>query len=475
MISLIGNELKKIFKKKTLIILFIIVLALCVLSNGLTKVFDKYVVIEDMFDEGYYEAELKFAKESGDIEYQKQCEAGLEAYKIIKKYGKDSWQRYVIEEKLQPLIFEMLKLEKGKEYEKLKKEYDEILANIEKGDWRLFAQSELKDINEQIKTVNDEESLELLKQEKQVVEWRLEKDIPYGKSNLNKYLLSWTLAKNQIREFEKNKKTSYNEKVNNQKNIEAVKLCEYAIKNKINENVVVTRSDELKYNIKDNAKSLLLDSVQSFSFFIIIVAVVISGTIVSEEFNKGTIKLLLVRPFKRVQILLAKFIASLIILLISITTVIILQTIIGGICYGFDSYSLPTLVYNFNTNSVENIGTIQYLLISAICLLPKFILLLTLSFTIGTVLVSTPIAIAIPLIGVMGEEIINQLVSSFEKARFLIYFVTPNWDLNIYTFGKLPEIEKITLPFSIIVCMFYFIVMISINIFAFKKKNIKNI
>jgi len=48
LISLIGNELKKIFKKKTLIILFIIVLALCVLSNGLTKVFDKYVVIEDM-------------------------------------------------------------------------------------------------------------------------------------------------------------------------------------------------------------------------------------------------------------------------------------------------------------------------------------------------------------------------------------------------------------------------------------------
>lgn len=475
MINLIGNELKKIFKKKTLVILFIIVLAFCIISNGLSKVFDKYIISEDMFDEDYYEAEIKFAKESGDIDYQRQCEAGLEAYKIIKKYEKDSWQKYVIEEKLQPLIYEMLKLEKGEEYEKLKKEYDEILANIEKGDWRLFADSELKDIDEQLKVENDKESLELLKEEKQVLEWRLEKDIPYGKSNLNKYLLSWISAKNQIREFEKNKKPSYKEKVDNQKNIEAVKLCEYAIKNKINENVIITESDELKYNIKDNAKSLLLDSVQSFSFFIIISAIVIAGTIVSEEFNKGTIKLLLARPFKRIQILLAKFIACLIILLISIITVIVLQTIIGGICYGFDSYSLPTLVYNFNTNSVENIGTIQYLVISTVCLLPKFILLLTLSFTIGTVLVNTPIAIAIPLIGVMGEEIINQLVYSFEKARFLIYFVTPNWNLNIYTFGKLPEIEKITLPFSIIVCMFYFIVMMSINLFVFKKKNIKNI
>lgn len=475
MINLIGNELKKIFKKKTLVILFIIVLAFCIISNGLSKVFDKYIISEDMFDEDYYEAEIKFAKESGDIDYQRQCEAGLEAYKIIKKYEKDSWQKYVIEEKLQPLIYEMLKLEKGEEYEKLKKEYDEILANIEKGDWRLFADSELKDIDEQLKVENDKESLELLKEEKQVLEWRLEKDIPYGKSNLNKYLLSWISAKNQIREFEKNKKPSYKEKVDNQKNIEAVKLCEYAIKNKINENVIITESDELKYNIKDNAKSLLLDSVQSFSFFIIISAIVIAGTIVSEEFNKGTIKLLLVRPFKRIQILLAKFIASLIILVISIITVIVLQTIIGGICYGFDSYSLPTLVYNFNTNSVENIGTIQYLILSTLCLLPKFILLLTLSFTIGTVLVSTPIAIAIPLIGVMGEEIIYQLVYSFEKARFLIYFVTPNWNLNIYTFGKLPEIEKITLPFSIIVCMFYFIVMMSINLFVFKKKNIKNI
>ena len=440
---------------------------MCVLSNGLTKVFDKYVVIEDMFDEGYYEAELKFAKESGDIEYQKQCEAGLEAYKIIKKYGKDSWQRYVIEEKLQPLIFEMLKLEKGKEYE--------ILANIEKGDWRLFAQSELKDINEQIKTANDEESLELLKQEKQVVEWRLEKDIPYGKSNLNKYLLSWALAKNQIREFEKNKKTSYNEKVNNQKNIEAVKLCEYAIKNKINENVVVTRSDELKYNIKDNAKSLLLETVESFSFFIIIAVVIVAGTIVSEEFNKGTIKLLLVRPFSRTKILLAKFITCLITLLISIVSIIVIQIIVGGIVYGFSSYNLPTIVYNFNTNSIQTIGILQYLALSTICLLPKFILLFTLAFSIGTILTNSPMAIAIPLLGIMGEQIINQLAYTYEKARFLMYFVTPNWNLNIYTFGKLPELEPITLPFSIAICVVYFIIMMCMNILVFKKRDIKNI
>ena len=43
---------------------------------------------------------------------------------------------------------------------------------------------------------------------------------------------------------------------------------------------------------------------QLLSIFILIISIVISGSIVSTEFDKGTIKLLLVRPFKRNKILL---------------------------------------------------------------------------------------------------------------------------------------------------------------------------
>ena len=52
--------------------------------------------------------------------------------------------------------------------------------------------------------------------------------------------------------------------------------------------------------------------------FILIFSVIVAGTIVSNEFQKGTIKLLLTRPYSRNKILLSKYIVSIISILIFI-------------------------------------------------------------------------------------------------------------------------------------------------------------
>ena len=80
------------------------------------------------------------------------------------------------------------------------------------------------------------------------------------------------------------------------------------------------------------------------TLFIIITIVLIAGAIVSDEFNKGTIKLLLVRPFNRAKILLAKFITVLITVLFVMILTVILQFIVGGIFFGFESLSIPAVV-----------------------------------------------------------------------------------------------------------------------------------
>ena len=85
------------------------------------------------------------------------------------------------------------------------------------------------------------------------------------------------------------------------------------------------------------------------------------------------------------------------------------------------------------------------------------------------------LAIALPLVGMMGAEIINELAYHYEKAKFLRFFVTPNWKLDIYLFGKLPEFEPISLQFSIAICVIYFAIMIATSTFIFKRKEIKNI
>ena len=115
------------------------------------------------------------------------------------------------------------------------------------------------------------------------------------------------------------------------------------------------------------------------------------------------------------------------------------------------------------------------MIISGIAILPQFLLLMTLAFSLSVLFINSPIAIALPLLGMMGSEIINQIAYGVEKAKFLRFFVTPNWDLSKYLFGKLPEFEPISLPFSITICVIYFVVMIIGSMIIFKKREIKNI
>ena len=100
---------------------------------------------------------------------------------------------------------------------------------------------------------------------------------------------------------------------------------------------------------------------------------------------------------------------------------------------------------------------------------------MTLAFSLSVLFINSPIAIALPLLGLMGAEIINELAYHYEKAKFLRFFVTPNWDLSIFLFGKLPQFEPISLPFSILVCVAYFAIMVVTSLYIFKRKEIKNI
>lgn len=315
-----------------------------------------------------------------------------------------------------------------------------------------------------------------LEDQKQILEWRLDKNIPYGNNDLNSYLNSWISSKTDLRQMKKSRSQSYDSKKMIQEQEATVAICEYAIKNNINSNITNDGSAQLKWELSNNAHILLLRAFNDYGFFIIIAVVIIAGTIVSEEFNRGTIKLLLVRPYKRTKILLAKFLTCMIILAISLISVALIQTIVGGIVFGFESYGEQLVMYNYSTENIVTVGTLQYLGIAALEILPQYLLLSVLAFAISTVVTNTPMAIALPLLGTLGAEIINGILySSPLKAKILLYFVTPHWDLSMYEFGKLPTYEGITLGFSITICAIYFIALLWISILSFKKRDIKNV
>jgi ABC-2 type transport system permease protein len=476
--NLIRSELKKITKKKVIYIMFFVTLAFMILINIVGKKFQStsYVIYDDE-SMNYYKEQLTPELEESDPDYYADCKSMYDSYELAKKYDEDSWQRQVISQRIQPLLKIMYLEKSGETYNNARTKYDKDVEALEKNDWKYFVYQDLDETNLQILMIDESTSnqLESLKDTKQALEWRLEKNISYDNSDLNSYLQCWLNARVSIRQYKDNKNPSQTEKVYHQQDVATEAIARYAIENGIDGTISNQGNSNLKYGLAYSAKSELFDAFSGYSLFIIILIIIVAGTIVSEEFNKGTIKLLLVRPYSRVKILLSKYITCLIVLICSIIFVALMQTVVGGIVYGFDSYKNPTVLYNYATNSLNVVSMTGTLAIMAVAILPKLILLMTLAFTLSTVITNTPVAIAIPLLGSMVESIINQLAIMYEKANFLKYFVTPNWDFSQYLYGALPQMKGITLGFSVCICLAYFIVMMALSIWNFKKKNIKNI
>lgn len=478
MFNLIRSELKKITKKKVIYIMFFVTLAFMILINIVGKKFQStsYVIYDDQ-SMNYYKEQLTPELEESDPDYYADCKSMYDSYELAKKYDEDSWQRQIISQRIQPLLKIMYLEKSGETYNNARTKYDKDVEALEKNDWKYFVYQDLDETNLQILMTDESASnqLESLKDTKQALEWRLEKNISYDNSDLNSYLQCWLNARVSIRQYKDNKNPSQTEKVYHQQDVATEAIARYAIENGIDGTISNQGNSNLKYGLAYSAKSELFDAFSGYSLFIIILIIIVAGTIVSEEFNKGTIKLLLVRPYSRVKILLSKYITCLIVLICSIIFVALMQTVVGGIVYGFDSYKNPTVLYNYTTNSLNVVSMTGTLAIMAVAILPKLILLMTLAFTLSTVITNTPVAIAIPLLGSMVESIINQLAIMYEKANFLKYFVTPNWDFSQYLYGALPQMKGITLGFSVCICLAYFIVMMALSIWNFKEKNIKNI
>lgn len=481
MISLIQNELKKIFKKKGLIITLLVTLAFIILTNVIYKIdFDNsYDYIGEEIS--FYEEQLKNIDPNTDKELYSNYRSELDIFKLMQKYGQKSWQAQIIQSEMRSCIYDInyytYQEKNDSGLKTAKAEYDEYIKRLDTDDWRYFAEKELKEKEAKIKalkelqekTTDKLEIKELQNQirgyeiSRQIAEWRLEKGIPYGSDYKNNCLNSYMVAMEGIRsyDFDETEK-NYNSKKQYYEAKEMAAINKYDIEN----GTTVGNAE--------NAKGLLIDLFGQYEIFLIVMFVMTSGVIVSEEFSKGTIKLLLIKPYKRSTILASKFITSIIVAIIVIILVALMQFVVGGLIQGFDSFKNPTIIYDHTINNVKQINTIQYLAMQALGKAPMYILLMTLAFAFSTIFTNSALAITISLLGYMGSSVINTLALNL-KLNWIKYFVTPNWNLTEYFWGGIPTFEGITLPFSIAIIVIYMVIMLVPTFIIFQKKNIKNI
>lgn len=491
MTNLIKNELYKVFKRKSIYILLAIMLCIITLNTFLTKKYSIEDPVSTLTEEKYELQELKITIDSydknspGEKEEYYNALSNIELYELTDKY-KEPWKKILIRENLRNIIHSMNNakyIEKNIEaYNEYKKEYDAFLKELDSNDWKYFVNKEIKASTDELASLEKErekaKNKELynsrIKTENNKLEklkLRLEKDIPYDNNYLNTALEDYKQAPQTYKEFKESiiKNTSeFNIKEEYQIKRQYI---EY-MKNNANNKYII--DNKVDINSPKTTRNLLINTLSDNFLFIMIIVAAGAGSIVSTEFDKGTIKLLLIRPYSRNKILLSKYIVSMFMIIFAILSAFIMQLIVGGIFFGFSSLNIPVVIYNFVQNKVIHINLFKYIFDNVLAVLPEFILLATLAFAISTITNVSTLGVALPIVGVGAADIIN-LIAINRNIIPLKYFVTLNWNFTNYLYGGVNSFPTLSIPFSILICAIYFLIMIITAFIVFNKRNIKNI
>ena len=485
--NLVKNELIKIFKKKTIYITMVVIFLLLIFMNCMFKYansgseYDYYLYNENYINSLRGELETLNPEKSSDVTTYINLLSEIQLSEMMEQHKDAEWKLAIINERIAPYITERNTYQYGAEkdetqVEAVNQEINDLLAKLDENDWKYFAREDLAKAEQQIEELNAqkeqtedkavleniETELDNVQMEKEIAEIRLNKEIPYGTDYLNRAISNLQTASSSLANFKNIDELTYQERLEYNSNLEDQAESRY---------ILETGRDIHNTN---TLKGILENFYAQFGIFLIVVVVMIAGTIVSEEFNKGTIKLLLVKPYTRNKILMAKAITTLIMIIFVIAVTLVMQILIGGIIFGFDSLAEPVVAYNFNTNTMEEMNIFANLGVQTLTQLPMIILLATLAFAISTLFSNSTLAITISLLGYMAASIINQLAIGYDL-QFMKYFVTMNWDLSIYANGALPYMEGMNMTMSIIISVIYFLIMMIPTFIVFKKRNIKNI
>lgn len=490
MLNLLQVELSKILKKRSIYIIWGLMLIFCLLNNFLyLKDYDeegnyKYLEQEDLkTEETNLHNELKnYDKDNkNEVTMYITIKTKLEILTLKQKFSQNSWQFKKINNYLYDIIYQSnyyKYIEKDYTKEKeIQEKYQIILNELNNDNYKYFLNKEIEEnielqktlkekyLNEKDKKINEEtkQQIEEVKFNLKILNYRLKNNIKEDNSYLNNALEEYQENYKNILYYKSiDRKKTYQEELNYQDSLSKMKISQYIIENKQN----INKQNNLNYQLRT--------IVEDYEIFLVILILIVCSIIVCDEFKTGTIKLLLIKPYSRGKILLSKYLTTIIVITLTILLLIFTQILVGGLIFSFESIDIPVVIYDFTKECIVKYSVFEYMLIRIISIIPFYLMLITISFLLSVIFSSTIITITIPMMLYMFTPTITYITKQYQL-NFMKYFVNINWNLQKYLFGKIPDISFINLKFSIIILLIYFITLLILTFLIFRKKNIKNI
>lgn len=194
---------------------------------------------------------------------------------------------------------------------------------------------------------------------------------------------------------------------------------------------------------------------------------IIAGDIVAGEFTGGTIKLLLTRAQTRGRILLAKYLAVILFSIVIMVVTFAVSVVVGGVLFGFAGIAAPYIYVNA-TGHVQQMNMFAYLIANYGFNSVSLLMTVTIAFMISTIFRSSSIAIALSIVLLFIGNTIVEVLSSYGWDKYILF---ANTNLAQYFFNG-PTITGMTLTFSVVVLVVYFVVMNGLSWYIFRKRDV---
>ena len=502
MIKLIQNELIKIFKRKSIYFLLFITFVAVIIYNYINPDQNEAIpILNSTEDVNISSIEKTLENIQKNTEYYISQKSSIDFFKLYNKYEKKSWQRYALNEERSyrtiqntdlnyQLDIEDLYLKKindyelnaetkvtVEEYQKSKNKYNEYVQALDSDNWKNFVNLKIRNLEERKQTEKyTDEEIDIVNFEIECYKLRLDNNITFGHDELNQYLGEYKENYYMYKFYEKMPYNESEQYINKNKNEYKAKIaiCKYAIENNISHDISNERT--LISENKIDARISFIRTFKHFDLIIVIIAIYLATTIVTEEINKKTAKTLLTKPHKRSAILISKIVACIIAIIISIIFLIIFQYIVGGIIFGFNSYKLDYIGYDFHNNQILIISLVKYIILVAITKLPMYIIVISFCILIGTLNKHTSMSMILTLIiFIISSTVLSEWSEVEALSTITRYFITNNWDFSTYLFGQISDIAGVNLFNSIVIYIIYFCLLVFLSIHVFNKKEINNV
>ncbi len=495
-LNLIINENIKILKKKTTLIFIILCIIILILSIFYTKIIIKNNYGD--FDTEYYKnnniLKLKLAEINNSINKAKKSD-NIEDKKNLNKLNTMSYYyNYAINNNIElynsrGLTQDYWKLDLINKLIELKTEYDNL--NIEKLeiDKAKKISEKINELTQILETENFDKYIDFKKVEYQQKYESHEIDIyvrdcyiyleeinrEYSITKYNDEMSLWKynsmsiIQKAKINLIKNSEKLSIEQKnkLNQEIEIEEYKLQNNIVTNNINlENYI-----DLYLEITEKVLSAIL------ALYIIINA----GSIISDDFNKRTIKQSLMTPIKKSKLLFSKFLSLTFILIVSSVIISIISQLIGNLF--FELHDASSYIGYFN-NQIFIINSTLYNILRYLLIDVKILLYMFFAIMVSCTTLNTSFSIGFTLVFYILDSVFSNLINNYFTGEFVKFIPWNNFNLIDRMFNNsyshLPNlwnneniaINNLSLQFSVTYIMLTLFIIILITNKSFKKKQL---